>query len=71
MFGFWLDTCLHLAVSDVKILFQKDSVTQKFANSLDHNVQLKLAAAHVNDAMKGRGKFGEARAFFKSEYVKR
>ncbi|XP_018673272.2 uncharacterized protein LOC100179610 [Ciona intestinalis] len=46
-----------------------DTLTSKFAKKLKDNLQLKLAAAHINDAINGRGRFGEARATFKSPTI--
>lgn len=35
------------------------------------NAKLELTAAHIDDAIHGRGKFGKARAFLKSKTVQR
>ena len=33
--------------------------------------ELRLAAAHIDDALKGRGAYGKARAIFKSDTLQR
>ncbi|XP_071834733.1 uncharacterized protein [Apostichopus japonicus] len=45
-----------------------DSLTESFTELKGEDRELKLAAAHVDDAITGRGKYGRARAFFKPSY---
>ncbi|XP_076799589.1 uncharacterized protein LOC143444284 [Clavelina lepadiformis] len=48
-----------------------DSVTKGFSDKLEGDFQLNLAAAHINDAINGRGRFGEARALFQPLNIRR
>ncbi|XP_077989811.1 two pore calcium channel protein 1-like [Glandiceps talaboti] len=42
-----------------------DTLTQSFKDLQGKNRELKLAAAHIDDAINGRGRYGKARAIFK------
>ncbi|XP_033628075.1 uncharacterized protein LOC117290662 [Asterias rubens] len=44
-----------------------DALTQTFTDLCGEHRELKLAAAHIDDAINGRGKWGKARAFFTSK----
>ncbi|XP_038075187.1 uncharacterized protein LOC119742954 isoform X2 [Patiria miniata] len=44
-----------------------DALTQTFSDLCGEHRELKLAAAHIDDAINGRGKWGKARAFFASK----
>ncbi|XP_072031587.1 uncharacterized protein [Amphiura filiformis] len=44
-----------------------DTLTQTFTGLQGQDRELKLAAAHIDDAINGRGKYGKARAFFTSK----
>nr|XP_054758693.1 uncharacterized protein LOC129264776 isoform X2 [Lytechinus pictus] len=44
-----------------------DALTETFTELKGEDRELKLAAAHIDDAISGRGKYGKARAFFKSK----
>ena len=54
----------HLLIS---FSIQCDTLTQTFTGLQGENRELKLAAAHIDDAINGRGKYGKARAFFTSK----
>ncbi|XP_022097939.1 uncharacterized protein LOC110983191 isoform X3 [Acanthaster planci] len=43
-----------------------DALTRTFSDLCGEHRELKLAAAHIDDAINGRGKWGKARAFFTS-----
>ncbi|XP_071481798.1 uncharacterized protein [Diadema antillarum] len=45
-----------------------DALTQTFTELKGEDRELKLAAAHIDDAISGRGKYGKARAFFKPKF---
>ncbi|XP_030854181.1 uncharacterized protein LOC115929441 isoform X2 [Strongylocentrotus purpuratus] len=44
-----------------------DALTETFTELKGEDRELKLSAAHIDDAISGRGKYGKARAFFKSK----
>ncbi|XP_048579901.1 sodium channel protein type 11 subunit alpha isoform X2 [Nematostella vectensis] len=48
-----------------------DALTQQFGELKGNHRELKLAAAHIDDALMGRGNYGKARSFFKPQYAKR
>lgn len=62
-----ISNCL---IFDICLYFvsQNDSLTESFTELKGEDRELKLAAAHVDDAITGRGKYGRARAFFKPSY---
>lgn len=48
-------------------LLQNDAFSKRFHASGD-DFHLRLAAAYINDAISGRGKYGEAKALLKSSW---
>eukprot|EP00118_Oscarella_pearsei_P004455 m.19116 g.19116 ORF g.19116 m.19116 type:complete len:1269 (+) comp27790_c0_seq3:144-3950(+) len=49
----------------------QDELTKRFEDLQGSRRELLLAAAHVEDALKGRGRYGKARAMFKPKYAQR
>ncbi|CAH1793102.1 unnamed protein product [Owenia fusiformis] len=49
----------------------EDTLHDTYENFKSKNYDLELAAAHIDDALKGRGAYGRARAVFKSKWTKR
>ncbi|XP_033096631.1 uncharacterized protein LOC117100901 isoform X2 [Anneissia japonica] len=45
-----------------------DALTKSFTELHGENRELKLAAAHIDDALSGRGKYGKARSYFKDKF---
>jgi len=48
-----------------------DALTQQFGDLQGSHRELKLAAAHIDDALKGRGSYGKARSYFKPRLAQR
>lgn len=48
-----------------------DALTQQFGDLQGSHRELKLAAAHIDDALKGRGSYGKARSYFKPRLSQR
>ncbi|XP_065845102.1 sodium channel protein type 7 subunit alpha-like isoform X2 [Oscarella lobularis] len=49
----------------------QDELTKRFEDLQGEHRELVLAAAHIEDALKGRGRYGKARAMFKPKYAQR
>lgn len=49
----------------------QDELTKTFTELQGENRELILAAAHIDDALKGRGRYGKARAMFKPKFAQR
>ncbi|XP_022782429.1 two pore calcium channel protein 1A-like [Stylophora pistillata] len=48
-----------------------DALTQQFGDLQGSHRELKLASAHIDDALKGRGSYGKARSYFKPRLAQR
>ncbi|XP_020600705.1 two pore calcium channel protein 1B-like isoform X2 [Orbicella faveolata] len=48
-----------------------DALTQQFGDLQGTHRELKLASAHIDDALKGRGSYGKARSYFKPKLAQR
>ncbi|KAL9958922.1 hypothetical protein ACROYT_G035999 [Oculina patagonica] len=48
-----------------------DALTQQFGDLQGTHRELKLASAHIDDALKGRGSYGKARSYFKPRLAQR
>ncbi|XP_078590275.1 uncharacterized protein LOC144870285 isoform X5 [Branchiostoma floridae x Branchiostoma japonicum] len=59
------------AVALAPAIHGSDELTKTFVDLQGENRELKLAAAHIDDALAGRGKYGKARAIFKPKFAQR
>ncbi|CAH1261386.1 TPCN1 [Branchiostoma lanceolatum] len=59
------------AVALAPAIHGTDELTKTFVDLRGENRELKLAAAHIDDALAGRGKYGKARAIFKPKFAQR
>eukprot|EP00058_Branchiostoma_floridae_P018980 XP_002604469.1 hypothetical protein BRAFLDRAFT_79230 [Branchiostoma floridae] len=64
------DKCTQIKVKEAAMA-TSDELTKTFVDLQGENRELKLAAAHIDDALAGRGKYGKARAIFKPKFAQR